>query len=341
MKNLKAILAMLILCGVVYAQELLGAGATFPFPYYSKIFSEYHKQTGVRVNYQSIGSGGGVQQILGATVDFGASDAFLSDEELSKAPRKLIHVPTCLGAVVLSFNIPGIKSLKLSEETLADIYLGKIKFWNDEKIKALNPSLKLPKLKIIVVRRSDGSGTTAIFTEYLAFISPEWKSKVGAGKSVAWPAGIGGRGNEGVAGSIKQMPGAIGYIELAYAYQNKMSLAALPNRSGNYVEPTLKNISFAAEGKIPSDTRVSLIGAPHPDAWPISGFTWLLVYEDQNYNNRDRKRGETLANLLWWVIHEGQNFAEALHYAKLPEGAKKSAEEIIKGIHFNGQKLLK
>ncbi|RMF91959.1 MAG: phosphate ABC transporter substrate-binding protein PstS [Candidatus Schekmanbacteria bacterium] len=321
--------------------DLLGAGATFPYPLYSKLFDVYYKKTGVRINYQSIGSGGGVRQIFSKTVDFGASDAFLSDEELKKAPAEIIHIPTCLGAVTVSYNIIGDPQIKLTPSLLADIFMGKITKWNDIRIQNINQDVKLPSLKIVVVHRSDGSGTTAIFTDYLSKVSIEWKQRVGAGKSVRWPAGIGAKGNEGVSGMIKQIPGTIGYIELAYAMHNRMKTAAIQNKSGKFILPTLESTSLAANTNIPDDTRISITDTDSPDGYPISGFTWILVYKNQNYKGRSFLRAKNLVNLLWWIINEGQTFTKPLDYAPLPEKAKKKAEKLIKSITYGNETILK
>src|SRR5437660_3976649 len=260
--------------------KITGAGATFPFPIYSKWFSDYNKlHPDVQINYQSIGSGGGIKQITEKTVDFGASDAPMSEDELKKAPG-LVHIPTVMGAVVVVYNLPAVASLRLSPETLANVFLGKVQTWKDPAIAKDNPGAKLPDGAITVVHRSDGSGTTAVFTDYLAKVSPEWKSGPGAGKNVNWPVGLGGKGNEGVTGTVKTTEGGIGYVELAYANQNKLSMAELRNKDGAWVKPSLESVSAAAaKAQIPDDYRVSITDAPGKDAYPISGFTWLLVYK--------------------------------------------------------------
>lgn len=342
MKKTIVFLAVFLLSsGLFAAEELLGAGATFPFPLYSKMFHAYHQTTDVKVNYQSIGSGGGVRQIFGETVDFGASDAYVKDDQLAKAPRKLLHVPIVLGSVAITYNLPGIPEMKIPTEVLAKIYLGKIKRWNDPKLVKANPGVKLPDQKIIVVHRSDGSGTTAIFTDYLAKISDVWKTKVGAGKSVRWPTGLGAKGNEGVAGQVKQMPGSIGYVELAYTIQNKMPAAAVENSSGNFVKPTLKSTSLAGNGKIPEDTRITLTNTDAAEGYPIAGFTWILLYQDQQYGNRSEAKAKELVKLIWWMIHDGQKYAEPLHYAPVPEKTVKQAETILKSVNYGGKALLK
>ena len=272
--------------------ELLGAGASFPYPLYSKMFSEYNTKTGVKINYQSIGSGGGIKQLMSKTVDFGASDAFLNDEDMAKMPAAVVHVPTCLGAAVITYNIPGDPKLKFTPDVVVDIFLGKITKWNDARIKKLNPTVKLPDMPISIVHRSDGSGTTFMFTDYLSKVSEEWNNKVGHKTSVDWPIGIGAKGNEGVSGMIKQTPGAIGYVELIYALQNKMPVGLLQNKSGKYVEASIKSVTAAANVNIPADARVSITNTDAPDGYPISSFTWILLYKEQNYDNRPEDKAK-------------------------------------------------
>jgi phosphate transport system substrate-binding protein len=305
-----------------------GAGATFPYPIYSKWFDEYAKvDPSVRFNYQSIGSGGGQKQILAQTVDFGASDGPMSDDNLTKAPGKILHIPTVAGAVVLTYNLPGNPALKLDADTIGGIFLGQIKKWNDPKLTALNPGTKLPDQEIVVVHRSDGSGTTFIFTDYLSKVSSEWKEKVGNNTSVNWPAGIGGKGNEGVSGQVKQTPGAIGYVELIYATQNKMPYAEVKNSSGQFVKPTIDSVTAAlATAEIPDDFRFSMTNAPGKDAYPICGATWLLVYEQQ----KDPAKGKKLVEFLKWAAKDGEKMAKDLDYAPLPEAVQ---ERVLKRIN--------
>jgi phosphate transport system substrate-binding protein len=286
-----------------------GAGATFPYPIYSKWFDEYAKvDPSVRFNYQSIGSGGGQKQILAQTVDFGASDGPMSDDNLAKAPGKLLHIPTVAGADVVAYNLPGNPALKFDADAIAGVFLGQIKKWNDPKIAALNPGIKLPDQDIVVVHRSDGSGTTYIWTDYLSKISPEWKQKVGTNTSVNWPTGLGGKGNEGVAGQIKQTPGALGYVELIYAVQNKMPYADVKNASGEFVKASLESITAAmATAQIPDDFRFSMTNAPGKDAYPIAGATWLLVYEQQ----KDAMKGKKLVEFLKWATKDGEKMARS------------------------------
>jgi phosphate transport system substrate-binding protein len=304
-----------------------GAGATFPYPIYSKWFDEYAKiDLSVRFNYQSIGSGGGQKQILAQTVDFGASDGPMSDDNLAKAPGKLLHIPTVAGADVVTYNLDGNPKLKLDAETIADIFQGKIKRWNDPKVAAFNPEAKLPDKEIVVVHRSDGSGTTYIFTDYLSKVSSEWKSKVGTNTSVNWPTGIGAKGNEGVSGQVKQTPGAIGYVELIYAIQNKMPYADLKNADGNFVTASLDSITAAmSTAQIPDDFRFSMTNAPGKGAYPIAGATWLLVYQQQ----KDPTKGKKLVEFLKWAETKGEQMAKDLDYAPLPKDLE---ERILKRI---------
>jgi phosphate transport system substrate-binding protein len=307
-----------------------GAGATFPYPIYSKWFDEYAKvDPSVRFNYQSIGSGGGQKQILAQTVDFGASDGPMSDDNLAKAPGKLLHIPTVAGADVVAYNLPGNPALKLDADAIAGIFLGQIKKWNDPKITALNAGITLPDQEIVVVHRSDGSGTTYIWTDYLSKISLEWKSKVGTNTSVNWPTGIGGKGNEGVAGQIKQTPGALGYVELIYAVQNKMPYAEVKNAAENFVKPSLESITAAlATADIPDDFRFSMTNAPGKDAYPIAGATWLLVYQQQ----KDAAKGKKLVEFLKWSLTDGEKMAKDLQYASLPESVQQRVLKRIEEI---------
>ncbi len=334
-KLLVAAAALGLATSVSAADSLLinGAGATFPAPLYTKWFAEYHRlHPEFSFNYQAIGSGGGIQQITAGTVDFGASDAPMKDQQIAKIPD-VVHVPTVLGAVVVTYNAP-IKTLKLTPEVLADIFLGKITKWNDAGIAAINQGEKLPDLAITVAHRSDGSGTSFGFTDYLSKVSPEWKGKVGAGTSVQWPAGLGGKGNDGVAGLVKAIPGAIGYVELAYANQNKLALAELKNHAGHFVKPSLASTSAAAAGvQMPADYRVSITDAAGKDSWPIASFTYLLVRKDQ----ADAKKGEALINFLWWATHGGQPFAAPLDYAPLPRSVVAMVEKTLRALTVQGK----
>ena len=322
--------ALLVAISATASAQMMinGAGATFPYPIYSKWFDQYASvDPSVRFNYQSIGSGGGQKQILAQTVDFGASDGPMSDENLSKAPGKILHIPTVAGAVVITYNVPGNPALKFDGETIADIFLGKIKKWNDPKIAALNSGTTLPDSDIVVVHRSDGSGTTFIFTDYVSKVSPEWKEKVGNNTSVNWPTGIGGKGNEGVAGQVRQTPGAIGYVELIYAIQNKMAYADVKDSEGEFVKPTLESITAAlAAATIPDDFRFSMTNPTGKGAYPIAGATWLLVYEQQ----RDATKGKKLVEFLKWALTKGEPMAKDLNYAPLPDNVR---ERVLKRIN--------
>jgi phosphate transport system substrate-binding protein len=328
-------------CPTKGTKELTGAGATFPYPLYSKMFSEYDKACGVKVNYQSIGSGGGIQQLKERTVDFGASDGIMDEKQKAEAKGgAVLHIPTVAGAEAIVFNLAGIKrsQLKLTPDVLADIYLKKINNWNDQRIKTLNPTLKLPDLTIAVVHRSDGSGTTFIFTNYLSKVSPEWKDKIGFATSVNWPGDVGGKGNEGVANSVKQIPGAIGYVELAYASQNNMDWAQIQNKAKKYLDPSLEGAAAAADvANLPDNMEALITDSSNPNAYPISGFTWLLVYENQT----DAAKADAVAQLTWWMLHEGQKFALPLEYAPLKGAAVKKAEALVKKIKVSGALVLK
>jgi phosphate transport system substrate-binding protein len=322
------------LCAPAGAQmQLNGAGATFPYPIYSKWFDAYIKvDPTVRFNYQSIGSGGGIKQITEQTVDFGATDGPMTDEQLSAAPGHLMHFPTVMGADVLTYNLQGVGTgLKVTPEVIAGIFLGKITKWNDPALKAVNPSMNLPANDIIVVHRSDGSGTTYIWTDYLSKVSKEWNDRVGKGTSVNWPVGLGGKGNEGVTGLVKQTPSSVGYVELIYAISNDLPFAEVKNSAGNFVKPSLESVTAAAAGTantMPDDFRVSITNAPGADAYPISSFTWLLVYEKQ----KDAEKGKKLVQFLDWMLHDGQKLAPALHYAPLPSAVVAKEEAAVHRI---------
>ena len=323
-----------LITGSAQAEPILinGAGATFPYPLYTKWFSEYQKiDPNIQLNYQSIGSGGGIRQFSEKTIEFGATDVPMTDEQITKAGAPVLHIPTVMGAVVLTYNLPGIAaSLKLGPEVIANIFLGTIKNWNDPAIKKLNPDIPLPELAIAVVRRSDGSGTTGIFTDYLSKISPEWKAKVGQGASVNWPVGLGGKGNEGVTGLVKQTPGAIGYVELIYAENTKLSYAAIQNKAGQFVTPSMKTVSSAAAGSLktmPDDFRISITNAEGKSSYPISGFTYLLVYK-----NMLGDKGVKFVKFLNWALADGQKFAEPLSYAPLPKELVSKVQNKVKTI---------
>ena len=337
---MKKLILSFLGCGCLFAAQtgaqaqllINGAGATFPYPIYSKWFDEYAKvDPSVRFNYQSIGSGGGQKQITAQTVDFGASDGPMSDENLAKAPGKLLHIPTVAGADVITYNLPGNPKLKLDGDAIVNIYMGNITKWNDPKIAALNPGVDLPDLPVIVVHRSDGSGTTYIFVDYLSSISPVWADSVGKGTSVKWPVGLGGKGNEGVAGQVKQLSGAVGYVELIYAKQNQMAYADVKNAAGNFITPSIASVTEAlATAKIPDDFRFSMVNPSGDKAYPIAGTTWLLVYEKQ----KDAAKGKKLVEFLNWALTKGEAMAPSLDYAPLPDEVQKRVLERIKAIKY-------
>ncbi len=352
----RTLLGILVACGLLVSSvstispaagagiiTLNGAGATFPFPLYSRWFAEYNRaHPDVRINYQSIGSGGGIEQVKKGTVDFGASDAPLSDTQLKEMGRPVLLIPTVAGAIAMSYNIPGVGTgLHLSAQNIVALYMGGIKTWNDSKLQADNPGMKLPNMPITVVHRSDGSGTTFHFTSFLSAVSSEWATKAGRGTAVEWPAGIGGKGNEGVAGIVKQTPGAIGYVELAYVKQNNLTYAVVRNKDGRWVAPTLGATTAAAAGGAEQmvrtkDVRVSIAYAPGATVYPIVGFTYLLIPEQQT----DEVKGRALVEFLWWAIHDGEKDAALLLYAQLPPAVVKIDEGLIKQVSSRGKPLL-
>jgi phosphate transport system substrate-binding protein len=305
------------------------------------MFSEYNKTTGLKVNYQSIGSGGGIQQLTSRTVDFGASDGFLNGKQDSALPAPVVHIPATSGAVVIAYNLPDLKdTLKLTPDVLAGIFLGNIKKWNDAKIQAANTGVKLPSTDIVVAHRSDGSGTTNIFTTYLDKVNDEWHSKVGKGGSVNWPVGLGGKGNEGVAGTVKQTPGAIGYVELAYAMQNNMPFAKMQNKAGNFITPSIASVTAAANIDIPADAKIMLVNTDAADGYPISGLTWILLYKEQKYGDRSLDKVTKMVKLINWMIHEGQQYGAPLNYAPLSAKAVSVAEANLKSVTYDGKPVL-
>ena len=317
--------------------DLTGAGATFPYPLYSRWFSEYAQETGIKINYQSIGSGGGIRQLSEGTVDFGASDSPMSDAEMAKAKGgPIIHIPTVLGAVVITYNVPGLSApLNLTGKAIADVFSGKITKWNDARLASLNAGVKLPATDILVVHRSDGSGTTYIFTDYLSKAVPAWNSTVGKGKEVKWPVGLGAKGNEAVAGQVKQTPGAIGYVELAYAKQNNLPTAAIENKSGKAIVPSVSAVTAAAAGAaqtLPANTdyRISVVDAPGAESYPISSFTWILVYQNQS----DAVKGKKVVDFLNWALTKGEADAAALDYAPLPSEMASKVKEKIAAVRL-------
>jgi phosphate transport system substrate-binding protein len=328
-----ALFCLLLAMPALGQTRLNGAGATFPYPMYSKWFSEYHKlHPEVEINYQSIGSGGGIRQVLAGTVDFGASDGPMSDEQLGQAKIKILHIPTVLGAVVPAYNIPGVSGeVKFTPQALAGIFLGRINTWNDPAITSVNPGVNFPSQPIIVIHRSDGSGTTFIFTDYLSKVSPEWQSGPSKGTSVKWPVGLGGKGNEGVAGMIRQMQGSIGYIELIYAVQNKILYGEVKNSDGQFVKASLDSVRAAAASapKMPADFRISITNAPGKDSYPISSFTWLLI----PVQSPDAAKGKILADFLNWMLGEGQKMAPSLTYAPLPDSVVAKVKLVVGQVH--------
>lgn len=321
--------------------NLTGAGSTFVYPLLNQQIEEYRKKNpSITINYQGVGSGAGIKQVSEQTIDFGGTDGPMTDDQLKGAKGgKVLHIPLTLGAEAVTYNVPNApKNLKIGPMVLADIFLGKVTNWNDTRIATDNPGVSLPDLKIMVAHRSDGSGTTYIFSDYLSSISPDWLSKVGKGTSLNWPVGVGGKGNAGVAGVIQQTPGAIGYVELAYAVQNNLSYAMMQNKEGKWLAPSLQGASAAAAAaKVPDDMRVSIVNAPGADAYPIAGFSWALIYQDQ----KDKVKGTALVNFINWAIHDGQNLAEGLQYAKLPTTLVSREETMLKSITSQGQPIMK
>src|SRR5262245_12362740 len=330
--------ALALAASVGSAAKLInGAGATFPYPIYSKWFDEYRKKNSdVQINYQSIGSGGGIRQVLEGTVDFGATDGPMTDEQLAQAKVPILHFPTVLGAVVATYNRPGVENLRLTADTLAGIFLGKITMWNDPALAKDNPGVNLPAQPIVPVHRSDGSGTTYVFVDYLSKVSPEWAKSVGKSTSVAWPVGLGGKGNEGVTGLVKQTPNAIGYVELVYAVQNKLPYAEVRNRSGKFVTPTLDSVTAAAAAaaaNMPADFRVSITDAEAPDAYPIASFTWLLIPSTIS----DADKGRAPVTVLGWMLDQGQGYTKALGYAPLPDNVVTMERKAIGNVKVAAQ----
>jgi phosphate transport system substrate-binding protein len=332
-----ALSATALLSAVASSQsvDLTGAGATFPYPIYSKWFSDYAQSTGVKINYQSIGSGGGIRQLSEQTVDFGASDGPMSDQELANAKGgPVLHFPTVMGAVVITYNVPGLtRPLNLTGDAIADIFAGKITKWNDAQIVAQNRGVALPSSDILVVHRSDGSGTTYIFSDYLTAVSPSWSSSLGKGKEIKWPVGLGGKGNEGVAGQVKQTSGSIGYVELAYAKQNSLPYANVRNADGHFVSPSIASVTAAAASmKLPKNTdyRISIANAPGKDSYPISSMTWILVYQNQP----DRVKGAKLVNFLRWAYKDGEKTVASLDYAPLPAPMLAELQNRLKTIRI-------
>ncbi len=353
MKTLSAvILSILILAGCQNTgkktapaegegRKLTAAGATFPLPFYNMAFKNYAGESKTQVTYGGVGSGGGIRSLKDQVVDFGATDAFLTDEQLAEMPAGVVHIPTCIGAVVIAYNLPGVDGLKLSNTLLEKIFLGEIKKWNDPLLKKENPGLKLPDQAITVVYRSDGSGTTHIFSDFMSKISQKWANQLGAGKSLKWPVGMGAKGNPGVAGTISQTPGTIGYIGSEYAFAQKIQTASIQNSSGEYIIPDIASISAAAKGQIPDDTRIMLTNSADPAAYPISGFTWIILYKEQAYKDRSKEQALATVKLLDWLVSEkAQADAAKVHYAPLPADAVAKAKAILRSITYKGEALL-
>ena len=322
------------------AQELSGAGATFPLPFYNVVFEQFSQVNGDVVAYGGIGSGGGVRNLRDKIVDFAGSDAFLSDKEMADmAP--VVHIPTCMGAVVVAYNLEGVNNLNLSGEVIAEIFAGEIKMWNDERIVALNPGVNLPEESIIPVFRSDGSGTTFVFTDYLTKVSPMWKEKFGAGKSVNFPSGQAAKGNPGVAGVIKQTKNSIGYVGSEYAFAQKIAYAKIKNQQGEFVEPSASSISAAASGDIPTDTRCSITNSLAEGAYPISTFTWMIIYKEQNYSDRTKEQAIATLDLVKYILSdEAQNITSEVHYAPLPDRAKELSLKNLETVTYNGVTII-
>ncbi len=322
--------------------SITAAGATFPLPFYNLSFKKYTKDSGILLTYGGIGSGGGIKSLKDKVVDFGATDAFLNTKKEADMPSPIVHIPTCIGAVVIAYNLPGVDELKLSNQNLEDIFTGKITKWNDSLIQKSNPTTKLPSTEITVTHRSDGSGTTYIFSDFMCKISPRWEDEVGKGKSLKWPVGIGAKGNPGVAGTIKQTKGAIGYIGSEFAFSQNIAFAEVENSSGKFIKPSLESISASAQGEIPANTKRMLTNSSNPNAYPICGFTWLILYKEQNYNDRSKKQAEETVKFLSWIIEkEAQALAQQVNYAPLPEKTVKQAKAILKSITYDGVQLIK
>lgn len=322
--------------------SLTAAGATFPLPYYNMVFKAYTEKTGILVTYGGIGSGGGIRSLSDKVVDFGATDAYLSDDKMAEMGSEVVHIPTCLGAVVIAYNLPGIDDLKLSDVLLEKIFLGEIKNWNDPALKSNNPGVSFPDKEITFVHRSDGSGTTYIFSDYMTKVSAKWAESVGTGKSLNWPMGMGAKGNPGVAGTISQTEGAIGYIGSEFAFAQKIQTALVQNSSGAYIAPSIESISAAAQGDIPADTRIMLTNSSDPASYPISGFTWIILYKEQAYADRSQAQAlGTVTFLDWLISEEAQSSASKVNYAPLPTLAVEKAKAALRTVTYNGTALLK
>lgn len=321
--------------------SITSAGATFPMPYYNMVFEKYTQEKGILLTYGGIGSGGGIRSLTDKVVDFGATDAYLEDDKLNEMPVEVVHIPTVMGAVVIAYNLEGVTELKLSGSTLEKIFMGEIKKWDDPAIREINSGLNFPDKDITVVHRSDGSGTTQIFSDYMTKISEKWAGQIGAGKTLNWPSGIGAKGNPGVAGTIKQAEGSIGYLGSEFAFAQNIQVAKIENSTGNYVEPSIQSISAAAKGTIPDDTRIMVTNSSDPESYPISGFTWIILYKEQSYNGRSYDQAlQTVTFLDWLISSDAQADAEKVNYAPLPETAVEKAKKILRSVTYNGKPLL-
>lgn len=328
-------------CGSSSVKSLTGAGATFPLPYYKMAFDQYYENNSVSINYGGVGSGGGIRSLGDQVVDFAGSDAYLSEEEMNELPSEVLHIPSCMGAIVLAYNLPNIGSLNLDGEVLADIFMGKITKWNDDRIKSINEGVALPDIKITTIYRSDGSGSTFVFSDYLSKVSPEWKSEMGVSKSLKWDIGIAAKGNTGVAGILKQSEGSIAYLGSEYAFALKIPMANLKNASGHYIAPSSAAISAAATGEMPSDMRVMITNSQAEDAYPISLFTWLLIYKEQNYNGRSIELSkENIKMIKWMLSPEGQSLTKKINYCPLPAKAIEISMKALEEVTYNGEKLI-
>ena len=319
--------------------QLIGAGATLPYPLYSKLFSMYSEKNNVKINYQPTGSGSGIMQLRNGTLDFGATDSFVTNKEMAQFNGQILHIPICIGSVAIIYNLKDITQLKLTADLLAGIFLGDITSWDDPKIKALNPNIKLPKQKIVPIRRADSSGTSYIFSHYLSSLSPKWKATVGEGMSVKWPVGAGTKFNVGVTNMVQDISGSIGYVSLPYAIENKVSVASIKNKSGQWISPTLKSTIASAKIKLPADSRVSITDTPVADGYPISGFTWIIVYKDAEKAKMSFEEAKDLKKLLIWMLTEGQVYADFMNYASLPTALVKPSIEQINKMVYKGQAI--
>jgi phosphate transport system substrate-binding protein len=333
---------VLIITGLLIAvpfltrnEELLGAGATFPHPLYAAMFSAYYRLTGVKINYEGIGSGGGIQQLLKKSIDFGGTEIPIEDPSVTN----IVHIPIAVGGVAVTYNLPGSPPIRFSRSLIADIFLGRVTRWKDPAVARDNPGVELPDLPIIVVYRSDGSGTNALFTEYLSLIDTDFRKTVGTGLSVTWPVGVGAKGNAGIAGLVKNISGSIGYLELAYTLTGDLPRAAIENKAGAFVEPTLASTGICADGDIPEDTRITLVNTDEPTGYPISGFTWLILFDDLNERGMSERQARELVDLVWWMTHDGQRFCKPLEYAPLPADVVAKAERLIESITYEGRAL--